>query len=65
MMVIGLCLRPWVMKMRSMDVQPKVLADALIVTAAGLCHAVKAEAAIDTTHRMMHDTGSKVSPHKA
>ena len=61
MMVIALCMRPWVLKMKDMDVQPRVLADDLLVVADGPRHAVLAEAALDTTHSMLHAMGARIS----
>ena len=65
MVITSLSLRAWIVKMKSMAVKPKILADDLQIIASGTRHLELFEQAFDTTHEHLEDLGAKMAPNKS
>ena len=57
MMIIALIMRPWLKMVKHMGAEGRVLADDVLVTAAGEGHAEAFERVYDATHEYMQDMG--------
>ena len=65
MMVVALLTRAWVMQMRRAAVEPRVLADDLLIMATG-DHSLKLfQYAYNATRKHLEDMGAKVAPENA
>ena len=61
MMVVALLTRAWIMQMRRAAVEPRVLADDLLMATGD--HSLKLfEYAYNATHKHLEDMGAKVAP---
>jgi hypothetical protein len=65
LMMIAYLLRPWIMKMRSMQVTPRVLADDILLFARGEGHETRFKQAYDATHAYINDMGASMAPSKS
>ena len=65
MPMVALLMRAWIMKMRSMQVAAKVLADDVLVVAKGRRMLRQYTKALNYTHQYLQDMGSKVAPSKS
>lgn len=64
MMIVALIMRPWLQKTKELNVEPKVLADDVLIIATGARMIKRLARAIDATHEFLHDLGAKVAPSK-
>ena len=64
MMVVALLLRPWLLQMRSLGMQPRILADDLQVISTGSRHLERFEHAYSKTHEHLEDMGARIAPQK-
>ena len=65
MMVLSLLLRPWILKCRELNVQPRTLADDILIIAGGHDHLNRAINAIEFTFVYLDDIGAKGAPKKS
>ena len=65
MMVTALILRPWIEQMKSVAVEPRVLADDLQIVASGPRHLENYVHASDLTHAHLHDMGARLAAQKS
>ena len=66
MMLVALIMRPWVILMRTVpNVKAYILADDVLILAAGPNMVSNAAEAIDKTHAYLHQMGAKVPQTKA
>ena len=64
MMVVALLLRAWIIQMNRVGVEPRVLADDLLLMATGDRSLPLFEYAYNLTHKHLDDMGAKVAPKK-
>ena len=64
MMVVAILLRPWILQMRQLAVQPRILADDLQIISTGTRHLEHFQYAFTKTHEHIADMGAKIAPHK-
>ena len=64
MMVVALLLRAWIIQMQRAAVEPRVLADDLLIMATGDNSLELFEYAYNATHKHLEDMGAKVAPKK-
>ena len=65
MPMVALLMRAWIIEMRAMQVDAKVLADDVLVIATGRKMIRQYATALDYTHQFLQDMGSKVAPAKS
>ena len=65
MTFVALIMRAWLMQMRDMQVDAKVLADDVMVIAKGRRMLRQYTKALDYTHQYLQDMGAKVAPGKS
>lgn len=65
MMVVALMMRPWILMVRCMGMQPRVLADDVLMIARGPSMLSKFAAALNATHGYLHAMGAKIAPAKS
>ena len=65
MSIVALLMRAWIIEMRMMEVEAKVLADEVLMIAQGKHMLRKYAKALDYTHQYLQDMGSKVAPAKS
>ena len=64
MMIVALLMRPWIMLMKELNVEPKVLADDAMIIAKGSRMIKRLARALNGTHSYLHGMGAKVAPSK-
>ena len=62
MMIMALIMRPWLQKTKELNVEPKVLADDVLIIATGSRIIKRLARAIDAAHEFLPDLGAKVAP---
>ena len=65
MMLVAFLLRPWIVFLESIEANPRILADDLLVDAQGEDHEAIFKNAYDFTHEFLGDIGAKISPTKS
>ena len=65
MMVLGLTMRPWILKCRTLNVTPRALADDILTLAQGYNHLQHTIIATEFTFRYLKDIGAKGAPNKS
>ena len=65
MAIAALLMRAWVVEVKAMGVQPKVLADDVLMVAQGRSMLKKYAKALNFTHLYLQDLGAKVAPTKS
>ena len=65
MMIVAIMMRPWVSMLKGMDVQPKVLADDVLIIAQGKSMLSRMARALNATHIYLQAMGAKVAPTKS
>ena len=65
MMMVAFMMHPWVAKMKTMNVDPRTLADYLLILAAGLGHERRFRDAYLETFRYMSLIGARMAPGKS
>ena len=61
MMIVALLMRPWIMMMRELNAEPKVLADDVMIIAKGTRMIKRLARSLNGTHTDLHDMGAKNS----
>ena len=64
MMIVAIILRAWIMQMKSLGVQPRLLADDHQILSIGTRHLEHVEQAFDKTHEHLEDMGARIAPQK-
>ena len=64
MMIVAILLRAWIMQMKSIGVQPRLLADDLQILSKGTRHLEHFTDAFDKTHEHMEAMGARIAPQK-
>ena len=64
MAVIALLMRAWIVQMKEMSVNPRLLADDLQLVGTGAKHSEKFQRASDKTHMHLEDLGARIAPDK-
>lgn len=62
MMIVAIILRAWIMQMKSLGVQPRLLAGDLHLLSIGTRHPEHVVHAFDKTHEYMEDMAAKIAP---
>ncbi len=65
MMIVAVIMRPWLRMVKEMNVQPKVLADDVLIIAQGKGMLSKLANTLNATHVFLQDMGAKVAPTKS
>ena len=65
MMIVALLMRPWLVLIKSMHVEPKVLADDVCIIAKGRRIISKPAKALEATHEYCQDFGARIAPTKS
>ena len=64
MMIVAIILRAWVVQMKALGVQPRLLADDLQLLSTGTRHLEHFEHAFTKTQEHLEDMGAKIAPQK-
>ena len=64
MSMLALLLKPWVNKMRDLNVEPRCLADDLMILATGVTHQARYIRAMKQSKLFFHDIGARVANNK-
>ena len=62
--VTTLLLRPWLMQMKGLGMQPRILADDLQIISTGTCHLERFDYAYSKAHEHFEDMGARIAPQK-
>ena len=65
MTVVALLMRAWIIEMRAIDVDAKVLADDVLMVVKGRRMLRQFTKALDYTHQYLQDMGSRIAPAKS